>query len=264
MQRRITPIWKTEKKFWKAAGKILPKEKPEGTVGRPEVPSRKVLDGILYVLRTGCQWKAVPKEFSSGSTVHRRFQQWLQKGIFAKLWTALLKLYDIVKGIAWNWQSIDCSIVKAPLGGEKTGKNPTDRGKLGTKRSILVDRRGVPLSLAIGGANTHDMKLAIPTADGIVIVRPGRKGQNLCGDKGFDFEELRLGFGRRGYRTHIPRKGEKPKKGRHKPKRWVVERTASWYNRFRKLLVRFEKKEENYLGLLQLASSLIVYRAIHR
>jgi len=262
VHRHIPPIWKIRKRLWRVAAGILPKEKPRGSVGRPAVSFRTVLDGILYVLRTGCQWKALPKEYSSGSTVHRRFQEWAQSGVFTKLWAALLRLYDRVKGIAWEWQSIDGSMVKSPLGGEKTGKNPTDRGKLGTKRSILVDRRGVPLSLALGGANTHDMKLLIPTLDGLVVVRPGRKKQNGCLDKGYDFPEVERELRRRGYIPHIRRKGERKKKGRHTPKRWVVERTASWYNRFRKLLVRFEKKEENHLGLLQLASSLIVYRAI--
>ena len=74
-------------KLWDEIEMILPKEKPSRTIGRPVIPYRKVLDGILYVLRTGCQWKMLPKEYGSGSTCHRRFQQWVQIGVFKKIWT---------------------------------------------------------------------------------------------------------------------------------------------------------------------------------
>jgi len=103
--------------LWNEITNILPHEKPENTIGRPIVPYRKVLDGILYVLRTGCQWKMLPKDYGSGSTCHRRFQEWIQLDIFDKLWTRLLKIYDKKRGIKWNWQSLDSISVKSPLGG---------------------------------------------------------------------------------------------------------------------------------------------------
>jgi len=97
---------------------ILLPEKPDNTIGRPAVSFRKVLDGILYVLRTGCQWKMLPKEYGSGSTCHRRFQQWSISEVFQKLWTRLLRVYDDLIGIQWRWQSLDSISVKAPLGGK--------------------------------------------------------------------------------------------------------------------------------------------------
>jgi len=103
---------------------ILGKEKEPGTKGRPPVPFRKVLDGILYILRTGCQWKALPREYGSGSTCHRRFQQWVMEGAFEKLWVTLLKEYDDIRGIKWKWQSLDSSSVKSPLGGIKQVPTP--------------------------------------------------------------------------------------------------------------------------------------------
>ena len=106
---------------------ILPKEKPSRTIGRPVIPYRKVLDGILYVLRTRCQSKMIPYEFGSGFTCHRRFQEWNKSDVFKKTWTKLLKNYDYVIGIDWTWQSIDSISVKSPLGGRKPGNNPTDR-----------------------------------------------------------------------------------------------------------------------------------------
>ena len=103
--------------LWNEIKNILPDEKPENTIGRPVVSFRKVFDGIVFVLRTGCQWKMLPKEYDSGSTCHRRFQEWMQLGIFNRLWTRLLKLYDNKRGIKWSWQSLDSISVKSPLGG---------------------------------------------------------------------------------------------------------------------------------------------------
>ena len=102
--------------IWNEIRMILPPEKPDNTIGHPAVSFRKVLDGILYVLRTGCQWKMLPKEYGSGSICHRRFQQWSISKIFERLWTRLLRVYDNLAGIQWNWQSLDSVSVKAPLG----------------------------------------------------------------------------------------------------------------------------------------------------
>jgi putative transposase len=153
-----------------------------------------------------------------------------------------------------------------------TGPNPTDRGKLGTKRHVLTDGLGIPLSVVITAANTHDMKAAINTLDNIVVKRPSYKicntKQNLCLDKGYDFQEIKDSVIKKGYLPHIPHRGgdEQPitrDGNRHsKIRRWVVERTNSWHNRFRKLLIRYEKKLENYFALVCLGRCIIIYRRI--
>ena len=109
-------IIKIPDKLWDKISNILPKEKPLSTIGRPIVPFRKILDGIMYILRTGCQWKMLPSEYASGSTCHRRFQQWVQIDIFKNMWIYLLKTYDNKKGIKWTWQSLDSISIKSPLG----------------------------------------------------------------------------------------------------------------------------------------------------
>lgn len=166
-----------------------------------------------------------------------------------------------------------------------TGSNPTDRSKLGTKRHILTDRKGIPLSAVISSASTHDVKLVTDVIDNVVIRRPPsskyrnkkrrRVQQHLCLDKGYNSEHKEKELIKRGYVLHIPIK--KKKKGanngkditqpilkikRYSPKRWVVERTNSWHNRFRKLFTRYEKKPENYLGLVQFSCCIIIYRKI--
>jgi transposase len=111
--------------LWGLIKPILPPDKPRGANGRPRVPNRTVLNGILYVLRTGCQWKMVPREYSSGSTCHLRFQTWVRAGIFERIWRVCLQHYDDLKGIDWSFQSLDSAIVSAPVkGATKSGETP--------------------------------------------------------------------------------------------------------------------------------------------
>jgi transposase len=123
-RKRLATLWRIPDELWAKIQPLLPPEKVPGTPGRPAVPFRKVLDGILYVLRTGCQWKAVPKEFGSGSTCHKRFQEWERAGLFGKLWEMLVAQYDELRGIRWQFQSLDSLTVKAPLGGRRRVRTP--------------------------------------------------------------------------------------------------------------------------------------------
>jgi len=115
--KHLAAIRKIPDDLWDEIKLLLPPEKANNTIGRPIIPFRKVLDGIVHVLRTGCQWKMLPKEYGSGSTCHRRFQQWIVADVFRKLWIKLLERYDELKGIRWKWQSLDSISIKAPLGG---------------------------------------------------------------------------------------------------------------------------------------------------
>lgn len=106
-------------KLWQRIEPLLPRYGASSQGGRPRVGLRGVVDGIFCVLRTGCQWKALPRYHGSPSTVHRYFQEWVRLGVFQRLWTVCLKEYDRRKGIVWRWQSVDGAMTKAPLGGEK-------------------------------------------------------------------------------------------------------------------------------------------------
>jgi putative transposase len=152
-----------------------------------------------------------------------------------------------------------------------TGHNPTDRSKLGSKRHIITDKNGIPLSTFITSANTHDVTVATNTIDNIVIKRQSSSShnkskhkQNLCLDKAYHSKEVEQEIIKRGYNPHIRHRREEIIfcRKKHPARRWVVERTNSWHNRFRKLFTRYEKKDKNYLGLVQLANSLIVYRRL--
>lgn len=131
--------WEVSDAFWEKVAPLIPlpernpnksyKRKAGG--GRKPIPSRKIFEAILYVLRSGCQWKALPKErFGSPSTIHTHFLRWAGVGFFVALWQAGLAEYDDMEGIAWSWQSIDGAMVKAPITMESVGQNPPDRGKM--------------------------------------------------------------------------------------------------------------------------------------
>ena len=252
--------------FWNQIKPLLPLPTPKKKLGRPRKDDRKIMSGIFYLLRTGCQWKALPRCYGAPSTVHDRFQEWQRAGFFEKIWKSGLLEYDNKKGLEWEWQAIDGAMTKAPLGGAGTGANPTDRGKKGTKRSILTDGKGIPLSVAVDGANRHDKMLVKGTLDNIIIERPSHKViQNMCMDKGYDYPDIRELVEEYGYTAHIRRRGEENIGMKEIPdyraRRWVVERTHSWLNRFRRMLIRWEKKIENYCAMLHLACAWITFGA---
>ena len=275
--RKRTPNNKTttnfhvSEKLWALFEPVIPVHKNTHRFGggRPRVPDRKCADGIFYVLRTGCQWKALDEtDLCSGSTAHTRFQEWGAAGVFLKFWQRGVEQFDELKGLDWAWLSMDGAMTKAPLGGEKSGPNPTDRGKSGVKRSLLTEGHGVPLGLTVAGANRNDMKLTRATLESIVVPRPkptAKQPQGMCLDKGYDFQEVRDLLCEFGFTAHIRARGEEAqvlkRDARQKVRRWVVERSHSWMNRFRRLLIRWDKKPENYLSFLHFACGLIAFRA---
>lgn len=125
--------WRMPDWLWRRIEPLLPgpPSHPLGT-HRRGLPKRDVMDAILLVLRTGMQWNALDATgVCNSSTAHRRFQQWERAGVFHEIWRQGLLDYDAQVGIDWDWLAADGAVTKAPLGGEKTGPNPTDRAKRG-------------------------------------------------------------------------------------------------------------------------------------
>jgi transposase len=130
--------WEVTDEFWQRVETLIPLRERLATQnyarkaggGRKPKDPRLVFEAIVYVLRTGCQWKALPAErFGSASAIHARFLEWEKAGVFENLWRLGLAEYDEMEGIAWRWQSIDGAMMKAPMAQESVGPNPTDRGK---------------------------------------------------------------------------------------------------------------------------------------
>jgi transposase len=264
------PDWRMPDELWERIVPLLPPRKPHPLgCHRPRVEDRQAMDAIFFVLRTGCQWNALNETgICSSSSAHRRFQEWTEADVFLALWKSGLMAYDALKGLDWEWLAMDGAMTKAPLGGKKVGKNPTDRGKLGAKRSVLTEGGGVPIGLAVEGANRNDFKMVRETIESIPVKRPAptpTTPQGMCLDKGYDYDEVRDLLAEFGFTAHIRARGEEAKalkqEAGFRARRWVVERTHSWMNRFRRLLVRWDKKPEHDLAFLHFACALIAFRA---
>ena len=263
----LETIWKTPDHLWEKVKPVIEELDPPNATGRKRADPRQMLDGILFRLRSGCQWNRLPKDLGDDSTIHRTFQRWEKLGVFQRIWEVLAAECADLGGVHWEWQSADCSMGKARSGGDAIGPNPTDRGKPGSKRSILVDGDGGPLSIVLSGANVHDTKLLAETLDSVVVACPAYAVSivpHLCLDKGYDNRTGHRTVAERQYQPHIRRIGEEKLapdgKKRYPARRWVVERTLGWLSKCRGILVRYEKRACNYLALLQLACALQWYR----
>lgn len=229
---------------------------------RPRIPDRIIFDKLIQVLVLGASYAKIADSTCSATTLRTRRDEWISAGIFEKLEQICLEFYDRIIGLDLTNLSVDGCIVKAPCGGEAAGKSPVDRGKLGTKRSLMVDGNGIPIGCVIAGANRNDSPLLRPTLEKL-----GRFGVYLPEqitvhlDAGYDSGKTRELLEILGCDHVISTKGEPLQVGA----RWVVERTNSWHNRgFKKLLVCTERKESVIEAFIALANAVIIVRRLVR
>lgn len=230
---------------------ILPKKKSK--VGRPETPPRKAFAGMWYVDKTGCQWSMLPSEFGKPSTVHGKFMKWCRSGIFDKIMKMARKLY-MKKNQKNNWLAVDTSSRKAPFA-NFSGKNPTDRGKRGIKYAVLVDRKGLPINVDVGAANTHDSKF-LPSL--LNQLKTQKKLTIIAADSAFDAKKLYQECKQKNLAL-IASPNQRRKKDVHKfniPNRWVVEQSFGILSWYRGLKICWSKTLEASLAFLQLACSI--------
>ena len=194
--------------LWQRIEPLLPKKKQRRNVqyaGRKRAEARKVLTGIIFVLKTGVPWKSLPatSDFPSGHTCRRRLLEWDKRGVWRRLWQGVLVDLQAEGRLDWERGVVDSSSVRAGHGGEKTGKSPVDRGKLGSKHHLLVEGRGVPLSRSLTGANRHDITQLLNLVESIPPVkgrrgRPRRKPKRVQGDRAYDSEPHRRALKKKG------------------------------------------------------------------
>jgi transposase len=155
--------------LWTVLELLLPPDPPRPRGGRPRLPHRQVLTGILFVLRSGIPWELLPKELGCGSgmTCWRRLQEWQAKGVWQRIHHALLNGLGQLGALDWRRASLDSGSVAAKRGGQATGPNPTDRGKAGTKRHLIVEGQGIPLAVKLTAANDHDGPVFEPLLEAI-------------------------------------------------------------------------------------------------
>ncbi len=274
--RNVKPretIWELSDDLWAAIEPILLDDAPptpRSNGGRPRIDRRRAIDGIIFRLRPGCQWNKLPGRFGSDRSIHRWFQRWCRNGVFERIWAVLVEECDDLGAVDRKWQAADGMLGEARFGGKETGPNPTDRAEPGTKKSLVVDGDGGPPGAVIAGANVLDFQLLDETIRAMVVDRPdpGEVEQPLCLDAGYDNAPAREVLEGHGYVGHTrpAREGPRPSRrpGRREARRWVVERTLAWLSKCRALLVRYDKHDENFLGLIPLACGLLWYRRLHR
>ena len=266
-QETLETIWEVPDELWERIEPIILEEDPPKARGRKRSDPRQMLNGIIFRLRSGVPMEPIA-ERAWGRQHHSSHLSTV--GGDGRLAPNVGSPGGGVRRVGWRGLGMAGgrrSHGQGTFWGDLIGPNPTDRGKAGTKRSLLVDGEGGPLSIVVAGANVHDAKLLEATLDAIVVERPQpteEEPQHLCLDKGYDNPSGRGAAAGHGYREHIRRIGEEKLDAsgdkRYPARRWVVERTLAWLSKCRAVLVRYDKKAANYLGVLQLACALLWFR----
>jgi transposase len=254
--------------IWEAVEPLLPSVVNTHPLGchNPRISDRLCFEGIMIRLATGCSWedaeRLAPGKVSD-TTLRARRDEWVTAGVFDTLADEALAAYDRIIELDLSETAVDGSQHKAPCGGEGTGKNPTDRGKLGWKWSLLADRAGIPIGWATDGANRHDTILFEPT-----LVAAQQRGlivdiETLHLDRGYDSGQIRDYVTKSGIDDLICGKKRRPGTATGKlpiplGMRWPIERTNSWLSNFGQLRRNTDRLIIHRLAQLALAIVVLI------
>jgi transposase len=254
--------------IWRAVEPLIPVRVVTHPLGchRRRASDRACFAVMVVRLATGCSWEDAERlcgSVVSDTTVRHRRDEWIAAGVFDAIAEEAIGGYDRVVGLDLSDVAVDGSLQKAPAGGEGTGPNPTDRGKLGWKWSILTDTKGIPVGWTIAGANRNDSILLAPTLDdaagrGLLV-----EIETLWLDRGYDSDATRQRLAQRGIvDAVIARKRERmtaePKKQLPMGLRWPVERTNSWLSNFGQLRRNTDRRSVHRLAQFALAVAVLL------
>ncbi|WP_128092703.1 IS5 family transposase [Streptomyces afghaniensis] len=259
--------WIVPDGLWEIAKPLLPpaRARPRGG-GVANIDDEAVFAAIIYVLVSGCAWRALPPCFgASKSTVHRRFAIWSRAGVWERLHQKVLQLLDERNLVDLSRVVLDSAHVRAKVGGEHTGPSPVDRGKPGSKMHVLSDANGLPLRVGVSAASTHDSQALKPVLSHFHMGHESHaadsKPKRLHADKAYDVPHLRRWLWGKRIGVRIAAKGidSSERLGRQQ---WVIERIMSWLTGYRRLTHRYEHHPRNYLAFLGLAAALCCYKRL--
>jgi transposase len=228
---------------WEQFAAVLPAHRDQHPLGchQPRIADRMVLELLINVVVFGAGYRRHADHRCSATTLRRRRDEWITAGVMDQLEAAAREGYDRLIGLELSDVAIDGCLTKAPCGGEVSGPNPTDRGKLGIKRSTLVDADGLPLGVVSAPANRHDSPLLAPTLDLLKNLGPLPETTCVHLDAGYDSGVTRTLLAERGLQGAISHKGlPAPIQA---TQRWPVERTHAWHNNFYKLARCTERRQ---------------------
>lgn len=253
---------------WRKIEKYLPK--PRNGRGRPEADRRHTLNGIIYILKTGCAWADLPKRYGSYVTCWRRHHHYVKLGIWDRIWGFLLRDLQKKGFLELDCVHLDASFVPAKKGGSKVGK--TKIGKGSQVLSIVENKKGLPIALLVVDANPHEINFAKKIVEKIRIPQergaPFKKPKILVADKGYTSQAFRTYLRKKGILHRIPFKKNQKARLRSKPKdfgtaykqRFKVERCFAWMDNFRRLVIRYDRSHFMYQGFCVLSCILMCLR----
>ncbi len=260
---------------WEKIRPLLPRPRSRRRGGRPRASDRKVLEGILWILRSGARWQDLPEEFPSPATCWRRLRDWEEQGVWLNIWRAFLAELNERNQLQWSESFLDGSFAPAKKGAlESAGVGKTKRGK-GTKWMVVVDGQGLPLGKHLCSASPHEARLAETTLATICVSRrthagrPRQKPLRLIADRGYDSDPLRKRLAARGIELIAPHRWNRSKPVtqdgralRRYRRRWKIERTFAWLGNFRHLVVRYDRSLTIYSAFFHIACLIIVLRRV--
>ncbi|HXR17276.1 MAG TPA: IS5 family transposase [Terriglobales bacterium] len=257
---------------WKKIAPMLPKPPKQRKGGRPWIENRRVLEGILWILRSGARWQDLPEKYPHPSTCWRRLRDWDEQGVWLNIWRAFLSELNERQQLKWSESFLDGSFAPAKKGATEFGT--TKRGK-GTKWMVVVDGAGIPLGDHLHSASPAEVRLAETTLAAIRVGRrhcagrPRQKPVRVIADKAYDSDPLRKRLRRRGIELICPHKRNRVRPAmqdgralRRYRRRWIVERTIGWLGNFRRLVVRYDRSLRIYRAFFQIACFMIVLRRV--
>jgi transposase len=227
---------------------------------RRRIPDRVVFEHVVAALVHGSGYERIASPGCSDRSIRRRLHEWAAAGLAEQVQTLALRAYDRMIGLELDELAVDGCITKAPGGGEVAGRSPVDRGKLGRKRSVVTDARGIPLHVVAAGANRHDSPLLAPTLVGLDRLDGLPDDVTVYLDRGYDSRSTRALLTELGLQGAIARSGvPAPLQA---GSRWVVERTHAWMNGYGKLRRCTEQRAAVVDFYLFLAAALVVIRQL--
>ncbi len=253
---------------WAAIEPLIPVPVDDHPLGRHRrrKSDRDCFEVMLVRLVTGCSWEDAERLCAnkvSDTTVRDRRDEWIKAGVFDAIAEEAIGAYDKIIGLDLSDVSVDGSLHKSPCGGEGTGKNPTDRAKLGWKWSILTDTNGIPVGVATDGANRHDSVLLEPTLDDAAARGLLAEIETLHLDRGYDSDATRTRLAKRGIHDAVIAKKRKRGSGESTKSlpmgmRWPVERTNSWMSNFGQLRRNTDRKIVHRVAQFALALAFLL------
>ncbi|MFZ6019766.1 MAG: IS5 family transposase [Chloroflexota bacterium] len=247
---------------WDVIKSLIPEppQRADGR-GRPRRDDREILNGILWIMRTGAPWKDMPERYPPYQTCHRRFQEWVRSGTFEGILKALVQDMKERGDLDLTECFIDGTFVIAKKGAKGVGK--TKRGK-GTKIMAVADRSGLPVAISVSSASPHEITLVEATLDTMFTTE---LPERLIGDKAYDSDPLDEKLAENGVELIAPHRSNRKKgktqdgrKLRRYRRRWKIERLFAWLQNYRRILVRFDRLVENYIGFVHLGCLVILLR----